>query len=78
MIVKVLGSGCNKCKTLENQIHKLKENYNLDIEIQKITQLNDIIAYGVMMTPGLVINEEVKSVGKIPKDDQILKWIKGE
>lgn len=78
MIVKVLGSGCNKCKTLEAQIQKLKKNNNLDIEIQKITQLNDIIAYGVMMTPGLVINEEVKSVGKIPKDDQILKWIKGE
>ena len=78
MIVKVLGSGCNKCKTLETQIQKLKENYNLDIEIEKITQINDIISYGVMMTPGLIINGEIKSVGKIPKDDQILKWIKGE
>ena len=74
MIVKVLGTGCTKCKTLENRLLDLKAKYQLDIDIEKVSQLNDIMAYGVMMTPGLVINEKLKSVGKVPKDNEILKW----
>ncbi len=76
MNVKVLGAGCTKCKTLEKRLLDLKEKYQLDIEIEKVTQLNDIMAYGVMMTPVLVINEEIKSVGKVPQDDVLLKWIR--
>jgi len=75
MIVKVLGTGCTKCKTLELRLLDLKAKYQLDIDIEKVSQLNDIMAYGVMMTPGLVINEKLKSVGKVPKDNEILKWI---
>ena len=75
MIVKILGTGCTKCKTLENRLLDLKAKYQLDIDIEKVSQLNDIMAYGVMMTPGLVINEKLKSVGKVPKDNEILKWI---
>ena len=78
MIVKVLGSGCTKCKTLEQRLIDLKSTHHLDIEIEKVTQLDDIMAYGVMMTPGLVINEKVMSLGKIPQDDEILKWIREE
>jgi len=78
MIVKVLGTGCAKCKALEQRLITLKEKNNLDIQIDKITQLNDIMSYGIMMTPGLVINEVVKSSGKIPDDLQILKWIEEE
>lgn len=76
MIVKVLGSGCNKCRTLEKLLGELKAKHQLDIEIEKVTQLNDIMNYGVMMTPGLVINEKLKSVGKLPTIEEILKWIK--
>ena len=76
MNVKVLGAGCSKCKTLEKRLLDLKEKYQLEIEIKKVTQLNDIMVYGVMMTPVLVINEEIKSVGKVPKDDDLLKWLK--
>ena len=75
MIVKVLGSGCTKCKTLEQKLSDLKSKHQLDIEVEKVTQLDDIISYGVMMTPGLVINEKVVSSGKLPQDDEILKWI---
>ena len=78
MIVKVLGTGCAKCKALEQRLITLKEKNNLDIQIEKITQLNDIMSYGIMMTPVLVINEVVKSSGKIPGDLQILKWIEEE
>jgi len=75
MIVKVLGSGCSKCKALEQKLIDLKANHQLDFEIQKVTQLNDIINYGVMMTPGLVINEQLKAVGKVPDKQQLLTWI---
>ena len=75
MIVKVLGTGCSKCKTLEQRLYDLKEKYQMDFEIQRVSQLNDIMVYGVMMTPGLVINEQLKISGKLPKDEEILKWI---
>ena len=76
MIIKVLGTGCTKCKALERKLIDLKAKHNLNFEIEKVTQLNDIMNYGVMMTPGLMIDEQLKSVGKVPKDDQLLKWIK--
>ena len=76
MIVKVLGSGCAKCKTLEQKVNDLNSKYNLNIELEKVTQLNDIMAYGVLMTPALVINEKVKCSGKLPDDQQILEWIR--
>jgi small redox-active disulfide protein 2 len=78
MIVKILGTGCAKCKTLEQRIIALKEKHELDIQIEKVTQLEDIMHYGVMMTPGLVINEKVMSSGKVPNDQEILNWIKGK
>ncbi len=77
MIIKILGTGCTKCKTLERRIIALKEQHELDIQIEKVTQLEDIMNYGVMMTPGLVIDEKVISSGKVPKDKEILNWIKG-
>jgi small redox-active disulfide protein 2 len=76
MIVKVLGTGCSKCKLLEQRLIDLKAAHQLEFEVEKVTQLNDIINYGAMMTPGLVINEKLKAVGKIPNDQDILKWIK--
>jgi small redox-active disulfide protein 2 len=76
MIIKVLGTGCAKCKALEQRLITLKEKHQLDFELEKVTQLNDIMTYGVMMTPGLVINEVVKASGKVPDEVQIIKWIK--
>jgi small redox-active disulfide protein 2 len=76
MIVKVLGTGCPKCKTLEKRLLDLKAKYQLDVDIEKVTQLSDIMAYGVMMTPGLVIDGKLKSVGKVPQEDELLKWIR--
>jgi len=75
--VKVLGAGCSKCKTLEQKIRALAAKHALAVEIEKVTDLNEIMAYGVMMTPGLVINGALKSYGTIPKDEQLLNWIQG-
>jgi small redox-active disulfide protein 2 len=74
--VKVLGSGCSKCKTLEQRLQALKTEHGLDFDLVKITDLNEIISYGIMMPPGLVINGAVKSVGTVPKDSQLLQWLK--
>lgn len=75
MIIKVLGSGCSKCKLLKKKLEGLKSNHSLNFELQEVTQLDDIMSYGVMMTPGLVINEKLKAVGKVPNEQQILSWI---
>ncbi len=76
MTVKILGTGCKKCLTLESKVRELVRQNNLDAVIEKITDLQEIVNYGIMMTPGLVINEKVKSYGVIPKDDQLINWLR--
>ena len=71
MIVKILGIGCSKCKALEQRIIALKEKHEQDIQIEKVTKLEDIMNYGVMMTPGLVINEKVVLSGRLPNDKEL-------
>lgn len=76
MIVKILGSGCSKCKTLEQRVRTLDEAYQLHLEITKVTDLKEIMQYGIMMTPGLVIDGVLKSYGNIPTHEQLLHWFK--
>jgi small redox-active disulfide protein 2 len=77
MKVQILGAGCAKCKTLEQKIRQLNDTHKLNLEIEKVTDLQEIIKYRIMMTPGLVIDGVLKSVGSIPKDSQLLEWMKG-
>lgn len=74
--VKILGTGCKKCRTLEQKVRDLAMQNNFAAEFIKVTEIEDIMKYGIMMTPGLVINEQVKSYGVIPKDEQIINWLK--
>jgi len=76
--VKVLGPGCKRCQTLEAKIRDLVTSNKIDAVVEKVTDINEMVNYGIMMTPGLVINEQVKCFGIIPKDDQILSWLRGE
>ncbi len=73
--VKVLGSGCPKCKRLEQKLLQLRQEKQLEFEVEKVTDINDILAYGIMMTPGLVINEKVVCVGKVPSDTELLNYL---
>lgn len=73
--VKVLGSGCAKCKTLNLKVQDLVAKNNLSATVTKVEDIAEIMKYGILSTPGLVVNEKVKSVGNIPKDEQILAWI---
>jgi len=77
MKVIVLGTGCAKCKSLEEKIRQVAAKHNLPAEIEKVTELKEIMKYGIMMTPGLVVDGVVKCVGVIPKDEQLLAWLKG-
>ena len=74
--VKVLGTGCSKCRTLEARVRDVVAKNNLPAEVTKVEDIQEMISYGIMTTPALVINEKVKSFGVIPKDDQILSWLK--
>jgi len=74
--VKVLGTGCKKCQTLEAKVIDLVATNQIDATIEKVTDIQEMVNYGIMMTPGLIINEKVKSFGIIPKDDQLISWLK--
>jgi small redox-active disulfide protein 2 len=75
MTIKILGTGCPKCKELEANAKKAVEISGKDIRVEKVDNIKDIMNYGVMMTPALVINEEVKSAGKVLASDEILSLI---
>ncbi len=75
--VKILGPGCSKCKTLEQRVRHLVERHHLSIEVEKVTDLQEIMKYGIMMTPGFVVDGVVKSAGTVPNDEQLLQWMKG-
>jgi small redox-active disulfide protein 2 len=77
MKVQILGPGCSKCKTLEERVRQLVEKHQLPVEVEKVTDLQEMVKYGIMMTPALVIDGVVKSVGSIPKDTLLLEWMKG-
>ena len=64
MKIQVLGPGCMKCDKLEANARQAAEELGLDVTIEKVTDLNDILAFGVMTTPALVVDGEVKLVGK--------------
>jgi small redox-active disulfide protein 2 len=76
MVVKILGTGCARCKTLEFKVRDLLKEYQLQGEVKKVSDISEMITYGIVRTPGLVINEQLKSSGVIPKDEQILQWLR--
>jgi small redox-active disulfide protein 2 len=75
MEIKVLGPGCAKCNKLHDQVKKILEESSIDATLTKVEKLDEIMAYGVVLTPALVIDGEVKCSGKLPKPDQIAAWI---
>jgi len=75
MKIQILGTGCPKCKTLTENAEKAAKEMGLDCQIEKVTDINDILAFGVMMTPALAIDGEVKSAGKVLSPDEIKKLL---
>ena len=75
LTIKVLGSGCANCKKLEAIAHQVVEQMGIQAEVIKVTEYPDIMAYNVMSTPGLVINEKVVSSGRIPSAAEVTTWV---
>jgi small redox-active disulfide protein 2 len=73
--IQILGGGCPKCHKLAENAEAAARELGLDLDIEKVTQLKDIMAFGVMLTPALAVDGEVKSVGKVPSVDEIKDMI---
>jgi small redox-active disulfide protein 2 len=77
MVIKILGTGCPKCKKLEENAREALSQSGVNGTIEKVTGLNDILKYNVVMTPALVVDEQVKSSGKVLSPEQIKQLIIG-
>ena len=75
MKIEILGTGCPKCKKLHELTEEIISELGVSAEIIKVTDINKIIDYGVMITPALVVDGDVKVAGKIPSKEEITKWI---
>ncbi len=78
MKIKVLGKGCRNCNLLESAVINALSELDVAADVEKVTDLNQIMEYDIMGTPGLVINDRVKVYGRIPRREEIIKWIKEE
>lgn len=75
MIIKILGTGCPNCRKLEANTKKAVKALGIEATIEKVEDLQDIMAYGVMSTPALVVDEQVKIMGRVPSPDEIKKHL---
>lgn len=73
--IQILGTGCPKCKKLAENAKTAAADLDAEYEIEKITDINEIMKFGVMMTPALVIDGQVKTVGKVPAIEEIKKML---
>jgi small redox-active disulfide protein 2 len=75
MEIKVLGPGCAKCKQTEQIVKAAVAATGVEASVEKVTDVMEIAGYGVFGTPAVVVDGEVKCVGKIPKKDEIMGWL---
>ena len=75
MEIKVLGPGCPKCEATEKAVREAVAEAGVDAKVDKVTDIMEIARYGVFGTPAVVVDGEVKSVGKIPEKQEIMIWI---
>ncbi len=76
MEIKILGPGCSKCKQTEEIVRQAVAEEGVAANVEKVTDIMKIAEYGVFGTPAVIVDGEVKSMGKIPKKEDIKKWIK--
>ncbi|MBI2419032.1 MAG: thioredoxin family protein [Ignavibacteriales bacterium] len=74
--VKILSADCSKCRKLEAVVRRLVESKNITATIEKITDVQKMLQYGYVLLPALIINEKVKCHGYVPKEEQIITWLK--
>lgn len=75
MDIKVLGTGCANCKNTIALIDQVAKEKGVEVKLEKVEELRDIMGYGVMSTPGVVINGQVVHAGGVPSREKIEKWL---
>ncbi|WP_129596448.1 thioredoxin family protein [Methanohalophilus profundi] len=75
MKIEILGTGCAKCKKTLEVVERAVKDAGIKAEITKVEDINSIMDYGVMITPGVVVDGDVKIAGKIPSVDDVKEWI---
>jgi small redox-active disulfide protein 2 len=75
--IKVLGSGCRNCANTAEAIESKAKQLGVEVSVEKVTDMAQIMAYGVMSTPGVVIDEKVVHAGGVPTAEQIAGWLRG-
>jgi len=75
MRIEILGMGCPKCKKLYENAQSAVKELNVEAEVVKVEDIQKIMDYGLMMTPAIAIDGQVKAAGRIPAPDEIKKWI---
>jgi len=75
MEIKVLGPGCAKCKKTEQLVQEVIKEIGSNATVEKVTDMMQIASYGVFGTPSVIVDGEVKCTGKVPKKDDIKKWL---
>jgi small redox-active disulfide protein 2 len=78
MKIQILGTGCPKCKALAEAAESAAKDMGAAYELEKVTDINRIMSFGVMMTPALVVDGEVKVAGKVPSAGEMKKLLSGE
>jgi len=74
--IQILGTGCPKCKKLAQMVEVTAKEMGIEYELEKVTDINEIMKFGVMVTPALVVDGQVKTVGKVPSAEQIKELLK--
>ena len=73
--IQILGTGCPKCKKMAENAEEAAKQLDLEFEVEKVTDINEMMKFGVMVTPALVVDGEVKAVGKVPSSEQIKQML---
>lgn len=76
MNIKILGSGCTNCKKLYTLAEDAAKELNISVELEKVEGMKEIVGYGVMRTPALVVDEKVKIMGRVPSYSEVLQVLK--
>ncbi len=74
--IQILGTGCPKCKKLAENAEAAAKELGIEYELEKVTKINDIMKFGVMITPALVVDGQVKVAGKVPTIEQLKEMLK--
>lgn len=73
--IQILGTGCKKCQTLMENVQTAADELGIEYELIKVTDIKDIAGFGVMLTPALAVDGEVKLVGKVAKPEELKKYL---